>query len=383
MIEETLEGPPWLDLPDPLQELVLERLPLSDYIRYGGVCRKWRSIQRAHRLRHAPGPPPVLSPLPWLIPSNLNLDSCYSPFDRTLHRLRPSSAALTHRRCLASAHGWLLLLHLRDLSLSLLNPITSAHINLPPVSLSYGFNIIGAGAMSAPPTHPHCTLLLLLLDADYVFLHNLNNGSWIQLPLPHLPLHSPMDLGPSVVFSGDTFYCMAGGWLYAVDPRPPAPAVRFLDMDCSRLPRVDGMNYSLAELGREVLLVVAPSDERFDIMEFQVFRADISGGAWVRAHTLGDRSLFLHERCSFSLLAADVGCKKNCIYYLKALARLESRFSAPAKLVEVFDIETGGWTFEDPETELDLSQFDNCDAIWIVPKLDHVNPGEVLNLDQQ
>lgn len=45
------EYAPWLDLPDPLTEQILERLPLSEYIRFVAVCSKWRSIQRNHRLR--------------------------------------------------------------------------------------------------------------------------------------------------------------------------------------------------------------------------------------------------------------------------------------------------------------------------------------------
>lgn len=62
-------SPPWLDLPDPITELILEKLPLPDYVRFAAVCQKWRSIQNNHRLRFSPSQPPMSPDLPWIIPA--------------------------------------------------------------------------------------------------------------------------------------------------------------------------------------------------------------------------------------------------------------------------------------------------------------------------
>lgn len=49
---------------------------------------------------------------------------------------------------------------------------------------------------------------------------------------------------------------------------------------------------------------------------FEVHRADLSVMEWEKTENLGDRILFLRERGSISVSAAETGGRGNCIYYI-------------------------------------------------------------------
>lgn len=50
-------------------------------------------------------------------------------------------------------------------------------------------------------------------------------------------------------------------------------------------------------------------------MKFVFFKLDMDTKSWEKIYSLGDRSLFIGNCCTFTVAAADFpGCKPNCIY---------------------------------------------------------------------
>lgn len=309
---------PWLDLPDGVTELVLERLPLSDYVRFPAVCRRWRSIQKAHRLRHSPGPPPM-RPLTWLVvptqePSPQDSAVCYSPFEQRLYRFHLVVGDWRCLwRCLGSSRGWLLLKedYPYDSVLSLLNPVSGVRIQLP--DLPYGIQI-DFGCMSDDLD----LLVVMAADDDKVFLWRAGTPQWG--PLPPLGGGADHDL-VTAIFCGGRFYIVSSkNELFEVDPSLSSPAaIKLLYMNWNNVSFWNPKNSTLVESGGQVLLLNLNQTPGCRQALLELFRADLSAERWVRVQSLGDRAIFLNHKCAFSLLAAGVGVRKNCVYLPEAV----------------------------------------------------------------
>jgi len=129
----------------------------------------------------------------------------------------------------------------------------------------------------------------------------------------------------------------------------------------------------LVESDGEVLLVECP-DASFEedgstVLDLSVFRADLSEKKWMRVDSLGDRVLFLDDGSSLSLLAADVGCMKNCVY--------SSDFVFDLVGWSIFDLATRRWidrtliSYKGANYDADLSS-----GHWFLPTLGYVNPAK-------
>ncbi|XP_020272741.1 uncharacterized protein LOC109847919 [Asparagus officinalis] len=218
--------------------------------------------------------------------------------------------------CVFSCHGWIL--YVGSDTPFLLNPITTTSVGLAYLNLSEKFASLGSGAMSAPPSDPKCTFLLI--DEDDAILYRVQDDRRVRLSLP-LPEKSPRSsiIASTTVFSGGRFYCVSSKCcFYVIDPVPPQPLVRQFKMNTDEIPREQWANF-LVESDGEVLLAVTLCDpshpDREVLSGFQVFRPRYSENKWVRVRSIGDRALFIHQFCCFSLSASGVGCKKNCIYH--------------------------------------------------------------------
>lgn len=128
-------------------------------------------------------------------------------------------------------------------------------------------------------------------------------------------------------------------------------------MDPAQIPRHLSTKF-LVEFNGDVLLVVLLAEDRLvllaghifnedDFLGFQVFRPDYSEKMWVKVDKLGDQAFFIHNCCSFSLPASDMGCKKNCIYHPKSLLlNGTASFVVPGDLIQMYDLETERWIDE-------------------------------------
>nr|XP_019705558.2 F-box protein SKIP23-like [Elaeis guineensis] len=126
----------WSQLPAELLEIISTKIIfITDYLRFRAVCTSWRSASPA-RPRHLP------PQLPWLLlpydPSPDNADARRLFFDLRDRRIHQLDLPETRGKGVCgSSHGWLVLE--RHLAISLLNPVTRAYIQLPPLNTSPKF----------------------------------------------------------------------------------------------------------------------------------------------------------------------------------------------------------------------------------------------------
>ncbi|XP_030950845.1 F-box protein SKIP23-like [Quercus lobata] len=346
----------WTQLPRDILEAISKNLTIyTDYLRFQAVCHTWRiSVPKIpHHL------PPQL---PWLmLPlSQQSQSQSHRPFldlsDHKIHLLNlPEAASHLKRRC-GSSHGWLVILD-ETPTILLLNPLTRAKLNLPPLFtfpnvVTFNYSEIGkeyalrslSGNIyrrslkemrdsfikklvlsSSPALNTNFVALAILNQTgDLVFCKN-GDQAWTFI-------HDARFFCEDVIYDNDLFYAVDknGGVAVCDVHGENSPSVSIIER--FETPRIFGgdMQY-LVKSGDDLLLVTRYLDLGYEdgdpynsptvfykTVQFEVFRMDFSGGPpmWERVWDLGDRMLFVGENSSLSLSASDFrGGLGNCIYY--------------------------------------------------------------------
>ncbi|XP_020259853.1 uncharacterized protein LOC109836380 [Asparagus officinalis] len=113
---------PWADLPKEILDLFLQQLSLGDHIRFGAVCKTWRSASKDKPHRRA-------LKWPWLVlPQIEDKLSLYSPMEAQTHDLNISISP--GFECLGHSMGWLVIYN-ESKDYYLLNPLNNQTLELP------------------------------------------------------------------------------------------------------------------------------------------------------------------------------------------------------------------------------------------------------------
>lgn len=358
---------PLLDLPIPITELILECLPLPDYIRFGSVCRKWHLIQKQHRIHHSPLSPPMRKSFPWLIRERKNgLLACHSPFEqkyftfsipKSKHRLIPPIYNFLPSNL---SLGWFFLFYTgHSDQISLFNPVSNFIINLPPLGIKLSNKL--KGVLSVSPLSLDC--VVLILDYDQAFLYR--RKQWMSVDIPN-ELDCCDYSGTDGVYCDGKFYCIVDGF-FVIDFGSTTPTANELIMDCSQLPSEEyDQDQTLVESDGEVLLVDLIYNRSHG--SIKVFKAEFSKMMWVRLKNIGDRALFVTSKGSFSVSANDVGCKSNCVYFLDDA----DNFVKVRGIWTVFDIGTKLWSGGPPCPCTDNeNKLDGYLEHWFLPSFEY------------
>jgi hypothetical protein len=339
----------WTQLPRDILESISKNLTVyTDYLGFRAVCHTWRiSVPKIpHHL------PPQL---PWLmlpLSQSLSHQTHRSFFDLSLlkiHLLKLPEASHRKRRC-GSSNGWLVILD-ETPTILLLNPLTRAKLNLPPLStfpnvVTFNYSKIGREyalrdsfgnnysrnltemrdsfikklVLSSSPTRDNDFIALAILNqtGDLAFCKN-GDQAWTFI-------HEARFFSEDVIYYKNQFYAVdKHGKIAVCEVRgEDSPRVSIIEMP----PLIGGDIYYLVNSEDELLLVTRYLDLQFDdadpyilngfykTVRFEVFRMNWSGLRWERVENLGDRILFVGDNSSFSLSASDFrGCSGNCIYY--------------------------------------------------------------------
>ncbi|XP_017618280.1 F-box protein SKIP23-like isoform X2 [Gossypium arboreum] len=101
-------------------------------------------------------------------------------------------------------------------------------------------------------------------------------------------------------------------------------------------------------------------------IEFVIFKLDMDTKSWEKIYSLGDRSLFLGNCCTFTVAAADYpGCKPSCIYYTDELTDVEVNGIYEVEKYLDKDIGLGSLVQPFPKSELMEDFFPPL--CWIIP----------------
>ncbi|CAL9093420.1 unnamed protein product [Musa textilis] len=178
--EETVD---WSNLHMNILELIADQLTIdiADYIRFHGVCKTWHA-SKYHGRTHPPQ-------LPWLLVRcdyDVNRLIFYSFSDERFHSIRPPA---NDEHIIGSCDGWLVLDHKISRTLSLLNPLTGAHVHLPALP-SYLINIedyypsiLKIAVSSNPSMYDHdCIVVIISTLNDALFsIHLWEDDLWTLL----------------------------------------------------------------------------------------------------------------------------------------------------------------------------------------------------------
>nr|XP_010911489.1 F-box protein At2g17036 [Elaeis guineensis] len=324
----------WSQLPAELLEIISTKIIfITDYLRFRAVCTSWRSASPA-RPRHLP------AQLPWLLlpyyPSPDNTDARRLFFDLRDRRIYQLDLPETRgKRVCGSSHGWLVLE--RHVAISLLNPVTRAHIQLPSLNTSSTFlyffrpgeahlfpppdadqmlekcSIKNVTLSSNPALNSDCIVLAVFQREGIFAFCRIRDESWTIISESYFFFN---DKNIDVTYHNGRFYSVsAHGQVTVYDVNSPRRIVL-----PSRLQYSWDQKYLVDQSSQELLMVEWNFESRSANggAKYDVFKLDVDGQPkWVKVEDIGNSMLFLGgtNRC-FCLPAVNFdGWGGNFIYH--------------------------------------------------------------------
>jgi len=334
----------WLDLPQNLHEIIEENPNLHKNINVGGIIKSWRT------------PPKQCNPhskLPWIQLSNpdatntekyrrhvarsgsIETSYAYMPFGcwcRPFFRTLPRCPWKNYVGC---SNG-ILIAEAEPLYMyNLWNPTQRETFRLPlwdpkvPIKLA---------VLSSPPEDHSCAVMILTGISQPAFafckLKVRSNGSWItpesQWTMQDCTLTEPLGSQQKVVqftnaigFQGKFYALSVQGSLVVIEAVDSVAKVT--DLSGTRIvPSVSSNHFReyLVESEGEILLVFILSRKSrvHGVDGVEVYQLNTGRLSWFKVESVGERAVFVGSNCSVSVLASEVGCRRNCIYFRHPVA---------------------------------------------------------------
>ncbi|XP_010266939.1 PREDICTED: F-box protein SKIP23-like [Nelumbo nucifera] len=383
----------WSQLPPDMIVMMSRKLTVYiDYLRFRAVCVNWRSAV-SKRPDHLP------CQLPWLmLPNTRNNDTCrgfFSLSDDKIHWLELPEAS-RRRRCCGSSQGWLVVVEESPV-IRLLNPLTRAQIQLPPLTTFpnvLGFDVYRIGK--------EYTLQTSSGDCYSRNLKEMRDSFLKKVILSSSPASSSEYVALAILNeTGELAFCRHGdeGWTFIEDAQPCYEDVicykglfyavdrrgKVVICDVSGVSPVVTVINTLWLFGGDILYLVEQSGElllvtrhlelglvepdmAYKTIRFEVAKLDSSSQNWVKLKGIGDHVLFLGKNSSLSLSASDYPeCRRNCIYFTDDYS--EVNFEGVRG-----DYDVGVFNLEDDSIEPLLCYSQSSLLIWPPPLWITPNP---------
>ncbi|KAK7400388.1 hypothetical protein VNO78_11594 [Psophocarpus tetragonolobus] len=323
----------WLDLPNQLVNTKEGQPNLHKNISFGGIIKSWRTISK-HCNSH--------SNLPWLQLSN-HATNTHKYSTQTSFSYMPLGCWCRHYlfrklprypwKHYVGCSNAILIAEVEPLHMyHLWNPRHREMFRLPlwdpkvPVKLA---------VLSSPPEDPNCTVMVLTgisqpAFAFYKLKRSNTNSSWIT-PEPRWTMqdctlteplvrqkHQAMEFANAIGVRGKFYALSVQGSLVVIEDLDSVPKVT--EISATRLvPSVSSNHFReyLLESEGEVLLVflISRKSSMHSVDGIEIYQLNLARLSWLKLGTLGERAVFVGSNCSVSVLASEVGCRRNCIYF--------------------------------------------------------------------
>ncbi|KAK1324866.1 hypothetical protein QJS10_CPA01g01969 [Acorus calamus] len=299
----------WSDLPeDMLYSIAMRMDHLSDYVRFGAVCKSWRSAIIGGNTRTTP----LHLRFPFLLLSdNFTEDhALYSPLERKLHPIRLPNRLRPTRFLGSSSDGWVCMI---DDNLYLLNPFSGAVVFLPPPRTSFDF--VFKAVWSAAKTDPNCIIALLceMYDRNMVYYCRPGDARWTALS-------SSLEFVNDVVFFNENLYVVdwEAGRVVAMDLHQGTTTMMAVEALDGFLDWMDHYMHLAAGPSGPLLVVRHMKKNVFETERFELFELDGTLKKWVETKSLDEGMLFLGWNTSIWLSSSSglKECKGNSIYFI-------------------------------------------------------------------
>ncbi|KAK6240032.1 hypothetical protein QUC31_005501 [Theobroma cacao] len=326
---------------------------VQDRTRMGTVCRSWQASLKDKE---------IIFPICLMLAEKEDSDKrCFYNISEEIF-IELELPEIRGRRCWGSPFGWLITCGL-DLEIQLFNPLSRANLALPPLNtFTHRENwqnrtsehvrnyFIKKLLLSSNPASPDCFVFAIYSEYNFLAIAKPgDNKAWTPINAAPTPIEAThiIRFDDVICFNGSFFAVRDSGQLFLcqdIDASHPN-AVEFASVPPTWSPRDAGWTKYLVDMGGNLCVlsrIIQPygytsdigegftsdSEEEIEIFtsdneggdnfftkEFHIFKLNMQTKNWERILSLGDRSLFLGNCYTFSVIAADYhGCMSNCIY---------------------------------------------------------------------
>ncbi|CAJ1936160.1 unnamed protein product [Sphenostylis stenocarpa] len=334
----------WLDLPRQLHNIAEGNPNLHKNINVGGIIKSWRTSPKQCNSH---------SKLPWLQLCNpdaantekyhrhvawsgsIEISTAYMPFGRWLRPFIRKLARYPWKNYVGCSHGILVAEAASLYMYNLWNPRNRETFRLPLWDPKVPIKLV---VLSSPPEDHNCTVMALTGIGHPAFafykLKRRSNGSWItpepQWTMQDCTLTEPLGREQQVVQLTN------------------AIGFQVTDLSSKRIiPSVSSNHFReyLLESEGEIFLVLLLSRKSsvHSLDGVEVYQLNMARLSWFKVESVGERAVFVGSNCSVSVVASEVGCRRNCVYF---------RHLVDDDEWNVYDMEIGsisqGWSEANP-----------------------------------
>ncbi|MBA0813917.1 hypothetical protein Gohar_027734 [Gossypium harknessii] len=311
----------WANMMDDLLTHIarLTRSP-RHHIRMTAVCRSWRASLADQKINF----PSVCL----MLREGGNCDNYnfYSMWEEIFDEL--DLPELRGRRYWGSPFGWLVS-HGLNCEIRLFNPFSRASFPLPK-----NHSLIEKLILSINPEEPNSNCIVFaiywgFLDRRYIAFAKPGDLAWRTLSYDGDDDDDGFNflIDDAIYFKGNFYGCLNSGEIVLFEDLHGAhpKAVEFAPQP----PNFHGgRTCYLFALGENLCMTCrdpCDDDDDYEYTGYTIFKLDMDTKSWEKIYSLGDRSLFLGNCCTFTVAAADYpGCKPNCIYSTEESIHVES-----------------------------------------------------------
>ncbi|XP_031257985.1 uncharacterized protein LOC116116023 [Pistacia vera] len=300
----------WADLPQELLDMISNDLNIADYLRFGRVCRSWRTFISEHKLKFMSSQ----SPLVIYMSTRYDENSCYF-FDIITgmrYKTNLPKDNWDFKSCLGVSSGYLIMyfmkrVHRLEGHFCLINPVTGHQLQFPSTPFPlyiinyYISNICRAIFASIGSQDQDYLIVILSRKLDYLQFFISRDNRWRNHSYYVKNNNRVLDIA---VFDGRLFVLTEDSQIGMFNLR--SCNLRFLELKFA--PRFDWYRSRL----------VASDDQLLIVYNFEVYRIDFSKMEWVKVNNLGEKALFIGygDKCCKLINPTVWGGRSNCIYIL-------------------------------------------------------------------
>ncbi|KAJ4977401.1 hypothetical protein NE237_002507 [Protea cynaroides] len=357
----------WSELPNHITEMIVNRLGFPDIIRFGAVCRSWRSVYtEVRRPRYHP-----------MVLYEYNLQKgtfgFYSFEDKKVYWINVRDGYQS-RHCVGSCESWLVLSSPYLRNYFLLNPFTGArvecpYVNRPDVDLFTKVILLDSPIdLTTKETNYYCTVVALNLFSTELNICRLGDARWNVV----LKLDREHFLGCLVYFKNKIYTLSTSGELWIISLSGPMLRAT-VEKVLVQINLTIGLEFQkecyLVEAEDYLLMVIRIKRKSTKkTVRFVIFKLVQNPGEykWIREYNLpDDRALFLGRLCSRIVSTTEYGgLQENSIYFTDDKLLHKARVSEYPE-TGIYNIRSGIIT---PYHSFDLYPFD-LPHIWITPSV--------------